>query len=58
MKLEFQTRWLRVLIEFWPTLVEIRRHHVIPRALANETGRLLRRQIAGRMRRLTDDSSP
>jgi hypothetical protein len=58
MKLEFQTRWLRVVIEFLPALAEIRRYRVAPAALEGQTGRMLRRRMAGHMRRLAADLPP
>lgn len=56
MKLEFQNRWLRLLIEFLPACQEVRRYRVSPVRLQGEMGRLLRRQIAQRMRRTTPES--
>ena len=50
MKLNFQTRWLRVVIEFFPALAEIRRYRVTPVSMENQTGRWLRRRIAGQLR--------
>lgn len=50
MKLEFQSRWLRLLIEFFPAVPAIRRYRVTPPKLDCETGRLLRRRIKGAMR--------
>jgi hypothetical protein len=57
MKIEFQTRWLRLLIELWAAWMEIRRYGVIPRPLENETIRPLRRRIAGCLRHLHEDQS-
>ena len=51
MKLEFQNRWLRLLIEFLPDFPEIRRYRVAPVRFQGELGRLLQRQIAERMQR-------
>ena len=51
MKLHFQTRWLRVMVELCPAVAEIRRYRVAPLSLENQTRRLLCRQIAGRLRR-------
>jgi hypothetical protein len=50
-KLEYQSRWLRLLIEFFPALPEIRRYRVSHTRFEVQTGRLLRRQIAVQMRR-------
>jgi hypothetical protein len=47
MKLEYQSRWLRLAIEFFPRLAEIRRYRVSPVRLEGQTGRLLQRRIAG-----------
>ena len=46
MKLEYQSRWLRLLIEFLPALPQIRRYRVVPTAFERDTARLLRRRIA------------
>jgi hypothetical protein len=56
MKLEFQNRWLRLLIEFLPASPEIRRYRVAPVRLQGELGRLLQRQIAERMQRTTPEA--
>lgn len=56
MKLEFQSRWLRLLIESLPAFPEIRRYRVTPVRLQGETERLLRRQIAERMQRATPEA--
>ena len=55
MKLEFQNRWLRLLIEFLPAFPEIRRYGVVPGHLQGELERLLRRRIAERMQRTTPE---
>ena len=55
MKLEFQNRWVRLLIEFLPALPEIRRYRVAPVHLQGELERLLRRRIAERMQRTTPE---
>jgi len=57
MKLEFHNRWLRLLIEFFPALPEIRRYRVSPVSLEGQTARLLRRQIAVQMRRTTPEDA-
>ena len=57
MKLEFQNRWLRLLIEFFPDLPEIRRYRISQASLEDQTARLLRRQIARQMRRQTEGPS-
>jgi hypothetical protein len=54
LKLEFQNRLLRLLIEFFPALPEIRRYRVSRAGLEGQTGRLLRRQIARQMRQFTE----
>jgi len=51
MKLEYQSRWLRLVIELLPTLPAIRRYRVAPVRLEGQTGRLLQRRIARQMRR-------
>jgi hypothetical protein len=51
MKLEYQSRWLRLVIEFFPRLAEIRRYRVAPVRLEGATGRLLQRRIAWQLRR-------
>ena len=56
MKLEFQNRWLRLLIEFLPAFPEIRRYRMAPVRLQGELGRLLRWQIAERMQRTTPEA--
>jgi len=50
MKLEYHGRWLRLLIEFFPTPLEIRRFRVAPVRIEGQTGRLLQRRIAGELR--------
>lgn len=51
MKLHFQTRWLRVLIEVFPVLAEIRCYRAVPAALEGSTCRLLRQRIASQLRK-------
>ena len=51
MKLEFQNKWVRLLIEFLPPQPAIRRYRVMPRPLEASTQRELRRQIASQLRR-------
>lgn len=58
MKLEYQSRWLRLVIELLPTLLEIRRYRVAPVRLEGQTGRLLQRRIAHQMRRTTPEGTP
>jgi hypothetical protein len=58
MKLEYHSRWLRLVIELLPTLPEIRRFRVAPVRLEGQTGRHLQRQIAHRMRRTTPEGTP
>ena len=55
MKLEYQSRWLRLVIELFPRLAEIRRFRVAPAPGESHTGRLLQRRIAHQMRRSTKD---
>jgi hypothetical protein len=55
MKLEYQSRWLRLLIEFFPALPDICRYRIPHRKIEGQTGRLLRRQIAAQMRRATSE---
>jgi len=56
MKLEYHGRWLRMVIELFPKLIEIRRYRVVPVLLDEPTGRLLRRRIAGELRRPSSSS--
>jgi hypothetical protein len=56
MKLEYHGRWLRMGIELFPKLIEIRRYRVVPVPLDEPTGRLLRRRIAGELRRPSSSS--
>ena len=58
MKLEFQNRWLRLLIEILPPWPAIRRYRVTPVRLEGEMERLLRRQIAQQMKRTTSEDTP
>jgi hypothetical protein len=51
MKLDFQNRWLRLLIEFLPNRPTLRRHRPLPSRLDAELGRLLQRQVAHQLRR-------
>ena len=51
MKLEFQNRWVRLLIELLPPASPIRSYRVMPRPLEASTQRALRRQIASQLRR-------
>ncbi|MEI6784032.1 MAG: hypothetical protein WCQ21_24325 [Verrucomicrobiota bacterium] len=46
MKLEYQSRWLRLVIELFPTLPAIRRYRVAPVHLEGQAGRHLQRRIA------------
>ncbi len=50
MKLEYQSRWLRVLLEILPVSPAIRRYRALPPPLEAPTGRLLRRKILRRLR--------
>ncbi|HEX5399992.1 MAG TPA: hypothetical protein VFY06_13185 [Verrucomicrobiae bacterium] len=50
MKLEFQSRWLRLLIELFPAVPEIRRYRVVPACAERNTARWLRRRIARQLR--------
>ena len=56
MKLEYQGRWLRMVIELFPKLIQIRRYRVVPVLQDEPTGRLLRRRIAGELRRPSSSS--
>ncbi len=51
MKLEYQSRWLRLVIELFPRLAEIRRYRVASRRRESQTERLLQRRIALQWRR-------
>ena len=53
MKLAYQNRWLRLLIEFFPALPEIRRYQVVPKPVDAPLARFLRRRMAEKMRRTT-----
>ena len=57
MKLEFQNRWLRLLIEFFPVLPAIRRYRVSPAGCEGQTGRLLRKQISRQLRRMNSEGT-
>jgi hypothetical protein len=57
MKLEFQNRWVRLLIEFLPSRPSLRRHRALPSRLDAELGRLLQRQVARQMRRTTSEGA-
>ncbi len=50
MKLEYQRCWLRLVIELFPRLAEIRRFRVAPVRREGQPGRLLQRRIAGELR--------
>lgn len=50
MKLEFQNRWVRVLIETLPELPAIRRYRALPGGWDARMERALRRRITRRMR--------
>ena len=50
MRLEFQSKWVRLVVEFFPRLPAIRRHRVLSQALDGATQRRLRRQISCRLR--------
>ena len=56
MKLEFQNRWVRLLIEFLPLLPAIRRYRVISRGREGCTQRSLRRQISRRLLHSEEES--
>ena len=56
MKLEFQSRWLRVLVEFLPLWREIRRYRVAPGSGQERTGRRLQKQIARRLKHATEEA--
>ena len=56
MKLIYHARWLRMVIELFPKLIEIRRYRVVPVPLDEPTGRLLCRRIAGELRRHSSSS--
>ncbi|MHC1765691.1 MAG: hypothetical protein AB9869_15565 [Verrucomicrobiia bacterium] len=51
MKLELDTRWLRVLIELFPDLVPIRRYRALRPSLEGPAARHLCRRIARQLRR-------
>jgi hypothetical protein len=51
MKLEFQNRWLRLLIEFLPAYPAIRRYRPLPSRFDAQMGRRLQRQITRQLRR-------
>jgi hypothetical protein len=50
MKLQYQSRWVRLLIEFFPALPDISRYRIPHRKLEGQIGRLLQRRIAHRLR--------
>ena len=53
MKLEFQNRWLRLVVELFPTRVPIRRYRVVPAPLGAEVERTLRQRITRDFRNRT-----
>jgi len=55
LKLEYQSRWLRFVIELFPRLAEIRRYRVASVRAEGQTGRQLRRRIAHQLRHPTKD---
>ncbi|MCW5551751.1 MAG: hypothetical protein KIS67_06220 [Verrucomicrobiae bacterium] len=57
MKLEFQNRRLRLLIEFRPASPAIRRYRALPSRLDAEMGRVLQRQITRQLRRPTSEGT-
>jgi len=58
LKLEFQSRWLRLLTKLLPELREIRRYRIFPPGLEGQTGRRLLRQIAEQMQRAGTEETP
>lgn len=58
MKWEYRNRWLRLLIELFPALPEIRRYRVAAVPFEVQTARLLRRQITRQMRRIDAEETP
>jgi hypothetical protein len=58
MKLEYQGRWLRLLVEFFPAWPEIRRYRISRAGLDSRMRRLLRRQVARQMRRTSSEGTP
>ena len=57
MKLEFQNRWVRLLIELLPELPPIRRYRVVPRPLEASTKRMLRRRITRQLRQWEQETA-
>ncbi len=57
MKLEFQNRWVRLLIEFLPVCPVIRRYRPLPSRLDAETRRVLQRQITRQLRSPTSEGA-
>jgi len=53
MKLEYQSRWLRLVIELFPAPALICRYRVAPVRIEVQTGRLLQRRIAHEIRHIT-----
>ena len=53
MKLEFQNRWLRLVVELFPPRVPIRRYLVVPARLGAEVERTLRQRITRDFRNRT-----
>ena len=45
MKLELHNRWLRLVVELFPTRAPIRRYRVVPAPLGAEVERTLRQRI-------------
>jgi len=56
MKLEYHSRWLRLVIELFPDQPQIRRYRVAAVRLEGLTGRVLQRRIAREIRHLTPES--
>ena len=57
MKLAYQSRWLRLLIEFFPAQPEIRRYRISPAGLEGRTGRLLRKKVTEQMQRVDTNAT-
>jgi hypothetical protein len=51
MKLEWHSRWLRFVVEFYPTPPEIRRYRVARAGLEHDIKRTLRQRILQRLAR-------
>ena len=57
MKLEFQNKWVRLLIELLPEPTRIHRYRVMPRSLEVSTQRALSRRISRQLRQEEEEAA-